>query len=143
MKTESLKINIADLLKDEVYSSQIYEVDAELDDEDDVTFPKPLHIIAHMTKADEGVMAEVEIRGEIELECSRCAEKFKQKVLMHVSDVYESNSSEESRRIDKDLNVDLLPIVREEILISIPIKRLCKENCKGRLSEGSGEQKEL
>lgn len=130
MKTDFLIVNLEELMLLDTYSSKEYKFDVNLIDEEDVFFTKPLKVITHLTKEEEGIVADIDVSGVIELECSRCLERFEQKLKIHINDMFENNFDDEERRINEESEIDLLPIVRAEIILSLPIKRLCKENCK-------------
>lgn len=90
---------------------------------------------------------EVRLRGTIEtqlsLECSRCLERFDTGLSLPVDLVFvpaEDIEKVEGRELVRDeLNtgfyreneIDLAEIVGEQVLLSIPMKPLCKESCKG------------
>jgi len=75
------------------------------------------------------------ISGTIELTCSRCLVKFPQDLNIEVNE----KLSDDTEAVDKDEEVvfidsdtlDITEIVVNNIILSLPIKRLCKENCKG------------
>ncbi|HLV10642.1 MAG TPA: DUF177 domain-containing protein, partial [Halanaerobiales bacterium] len=66
-----------------------------------------------------------EFKGEIVLQCSRCLDKFDYKIKLKM----------DNEILKKDVNdpemIDITNIFVENILLSIPIKVICKKNCKG------------
>jgi len=82
-------------------------------------------------------------RGEIESTCSRCVKDFSLPV-EHQFDIVlspkpteASASSEELRPEDLGLSyysgdeIDLEPLVREQVILALPTRPLCAENCRG------------
>ena len=63
--------------------------------------------------------------GEIVLQCSRCLEKFGYKINLKIDkEILKKNVN------DPEM-VDITEVFIENILLSIPIKVVCKENCPG------------
>jgi len=93
----------------------------------------------------------VHVRGQyqstVELECGRCLEPFPMPVEQELDLFYlpapdqpeEGDQEEEVELSDHDLVVayydddalDLGEMVREQILLALPMKRVCREDCKG------------
>jgi len=86
----------------------------------------------------------VEIRGKINfslsLVCARCLSEFTQPFIEEFDSLFlpgravaVNELSYEDVRANFYIGeeIDILPIVRDTILLSIPIKPLCHENCKG------------
>ena len=87
----------------------------------------------------------VTVRGDVTfalvLECSRCLMEFRQEFtedldvlfLPGFSDTKEKELSEDEVKtlFYGSKGVDLLPVIHDTILLSIPMKPLCSEECKG------------
>jgi uncharacterized protein len=83
------------------------------------------------------------------MECVRCLVEFHQPLHTQFSELYLFNtphstgdlqvksgaqvhaSSEMGVIVPEDGNIDLAPLVREYILLEIPIRPLCRPDCKG------------
>ncbi|MDI6840273.1 MAG: DUF177 domain-containing protein [bacterium] len=89
-------------------------------------------------------MKKVEIKGKIDFSmamvCSRCLSDFTRQFseeldslfLPGMAPVVEELSPEDAKTIFySGEEIDILPIIRDTILLSIPIKPLCSEACKG------------
>ena len=79
-----------------------------------------------------------EIRLSLEIPCDRCLTPVKVDFDLDVDSSIDMNQSEEERAADLDeqpyisgnyLDVDQL--VRNELLLNLPMKVLCREDCKG------------
>ena len=106
------------------------------------------HLGVHIDRDDGG---SVHVQGHLEaragLECGRCLDPFAfsvdQKVdlffLPHEDDGEEDEDEDEVELSESDLVVayyrgdrlDLGEVVREQIFLSLPMKRLCQEGCRG------------
>jgi uncharacterized protein len=87
-----------------------------------------------LTRTPKGILIEADFSSSIAAECVRCLDEYEQKLHIAFSDLYafHSNSVTDSGLIvPEDGNIDLLPLVREYLLIEIPIKLVCREDCKG------------
>lgn len=93
------------------------------------TFDTPLHIIGTITNRKEGLFADINIKGSINVKCDRCLDDFKYNIDIFAKD-YLDGSDEHVEENFFD-NVDLTDIVVENIILSLPMKFICKEDCKG------------
>ncbi|WP_341458640.1 DUF177 domain-containing protein [Clostridium tetanomorphum] len=69
----------------------------------------------------------------MELTCSRCLEKFSKDIEIEVNEKFSSdnaNKDDDYIFIDSDA-IDITEIIENNITLSLPIRRLCKEECKG------------
>jgi uncharacterized protein len=104
----------------------------------DFSFSKPMILNVTINKSHKDIVIRGKIRTEVRLSCARCLEPFAYAVDTDM-DISFIPSSEQSRQADVtyDLEfydgetIDLSKGVRDQILLSMPIKSLCKESCKG------------
>lgn len=130
MDKSSLIIRVGNLLNSSVGSSENHEINAKIADEEDIKFANPINVKIKIINADNKLLTKVCITGFVGLICSRCARDFDCKIAT-VTDATFSSDEGGEYLISSDLTIDLLPVVREAILIEIPIKRLCSEKCQG------------
>lgn len=83
------------------------------------------------------------VKGEMELDCSRCLEPFRVPVDLRFDHLYlphtEASAVVEQEVEDDDLEtsyyqddqIDLGELVREQFYLTLPMKPLCIEDCKG------------
>jgi uncharacterized protein len=133
-----IKIDVSDLLKKKSAQKAIdLEVELEGFDFGDeyIKITNPVKFKGILDSIGELLELKGQITGTIELTCSRCLAKFPQELAI---EVYEKLSND-TETVDKDEEVvfidsdtlDITEIVLNNIILSLPIKRLCKENCKG------------
>lgn len=65
------------------------------------------------------------LTGKLLLFCSRCLEKFEYNIEIEIDEEIMKNEIEDLE------NFDLTELFTENILLSIPIKPICSEECKG------------
>ena len=95
---------------------------------------KEVEIDGTVTSDDEIVVMKAKIKAELELTCSRCVDTFIYPIDIDIEERF-TNNSEISENDDavfvKDDVLDISEIVESEIISTLPIKRLCSEDCKG------------
>ena len=83
------------------------------------------------------------LRTELELPCSRCLEPFRFPVDLDFDQRYlpqaEASTEEETEVAEEDLGtsfyrdeqIDLSELIREQVYLVLPMKPLCREDCRG------------
>ena len=105
----------------------------------------PIRFEAHVERIQQDIRISGRIAAQMQMTCSRCLlpheehldEPFEVIYLPGAAD--EKKSLEEIELEEDDLNVSyyhgdfisLTDLVREQLLLMLPIKPLCRENCKG------------
>jgi len=88
-----------------------------------IKFGSPLELAARITRITNALTVDLNIRGRIFADCSRCLNEFEWVFDKDVALNYPLETS--------DVFIDLNPEIREEIILDYPIKPLCSVNCKG------------
>lgn len=95
-------------------------------------------LLAGMGKSKFSLKAETEIT--LDIPCSRCLEPVKSNVFINSSRIIDMKSLEEGNEDDDSLELrnfisgktlDVDKFIYGEILVNLPMKVLCKEDCKG------------
>jgi uncharacterized protein len=96
-----------------------------------------------LLRTDRGLLATVDAEGAMETACSRCLglirapvpiefeEEFVPMVDADTGSPVRLAADEEAFRIDKRFDLDLREALRQYILISEPVKPLCRAECAG------------
>ena len=94
-------------------------------DYQDIGTPFPLQINLDIYNTKDSFMLAGELTGRLLLTCSRCLDKFSFELRVNIKE-------ELLKREIPDLgNIDLTNIIVEHILLEIPMKTVCRENCQG------------
>jgi uncharacterized protein len=97
-------------------------------------FEKPVHIVGEI-RNDTGIISlAASAEFTLNLTCDRCAAEFSRtfKVPLEHVLVTELNDDDNDEFIVVDaMRYDLEPLVREDILLFLPSKVLCREDCLG------------
>lgn len=105
-----------------------------------VKFPSPIEVDVTATLTGDEIIFQGEAYTEVEIECSRCLEIFDLLVETRLQFVVQmldtpqelSSDNEDFEVIPKNqMMLDISQRVREGILLALPLKPLCSEDCKG------------
>jgi len=103
------------------------------------------HLKARVEKGeDESVHVRGRLSARLGVDCSRCLERFEFPVeqpvdLFYLPRVAQQEEEEDVALDDRELvvayytagRVDLGEALREQLLLALPMKRLCREDCRG------------
>lgn len=130
----SLRLNVGFLLKEGVgYTRDIPFEEPTILLADDLT-ARELQGSVNFTRTPQGLYAQGQISGHITLDCTRCLTPVENTLKSRITELFyypPDEAPEGILPIGDDLNVDLTPIVREDMLVAIPIRVLCRPDCKG------------
>jgi len=89
-------------------------------------------------KSEEEFFCQGQLQAEATLECARCLEPFKQKLINDTDFIATSykkdgaiTDDEDRVYYDANLRADLWEIVRQTVILALSLKPLCREDCKG------------
>ena len=100
---------------------------------------------ARVTRTHQGLLLQVKMKARTSSECVRCLEPFELPLEIDFTDLYAFSSNSVSQFgliLPENSIIDLGPIVREEMLLAIPINPICQPDCKG-LCPVCGENQNL
>lgn len=113
---------------------------------EEIKFISPIAVKLHLVNISCAIRVIGSLKGEVSLQCSRCLEVFYYKLERDFKiDLCEKRhqiASEEAELKREDLeksfyegdNVNLIDEIREQIVLSLPMKPVCKEDCLGLCS---------
>jgi uncharacterized protein len=87
-----------------------------------------------IARTPQGLLVIGKFTAALPSECVRCLTNFEQELRIEVNELYAFSSrmvTESGLVLPEDGNIDLAPVIREYLLIEIPIRPLCKPDCKG------------
>lgn len=97
-------------------------------------FTKALKSLVRLSRTREGLLIQVKGGAEVKTECVDCLDEFFLPVYFKFDELYEfpSRKREETDLVlPADGYIDLSEIYREFLILAIPIRCLCQEECKG------------
>jgi uncharacterized protein len=137
-------INVTQLLREPVGSGQSCDINGLLGDDIDGC----VEGTAKMIRTGRGVLVQCELNADIKLICSRCLEAFScpldfavEEEFVRVADMSDdapisSREQPEEFTIDDRNTVDLGELIRQYVLLNLPMKPLCRPDCPG-MKEGN------
>jgi uncharacterized protein len=88
-----------------------------------IRLPSPLKARAEVFQITNAVSVRLSLEGAAVAQCSRCLEDFQIPLKKNLRLNFAVSQEEEA--------IDLDPEIREEIILSYPLKPLCKLDCRG------------
>ncbi len=85
-------------------------------------FSGPLELTASFQRTDDVVLVAVELSGPTQRVCARCLEPYSADYSGRFHLDYQLNPS---------MTLDITEDVRQEILLSYPVRPLCRDDCRG------------
>jgi uncharacterized protein len=89
----------------------------------------------------EGVLISGTVSAPLEGECGRCLDPITQRFESDFQELYVypdtrsgGGAGEDERRLEGDL-IDLEPVVRDAVVLNLPLSPLCRDDCPGLCSE--------
>lgn len=82
---------------------------------------------------EEGIVGQFYVRLSAKITCSRCLASFNLVTEVEFNREFSELVKEDFLPV-KNFKIDILEPLREELLLSLPIKPLCVESCKGLCS---------
>jgi uncharacterized protein len=101
-----------------------------------------LELDLSMTSVSEGVYISGSVRGSLSGECGRCLNDISERFDVHIAELYayadstteETTDEDEVGRMQGDL-LDLEPVVRDAVVLTLPPNPICRPDCPGLCPE--------
>ena len=147
MKREPLKalIDVTQLLKGPVGTSQSHDINGIIGEEVEGFVEGKAKVI----RISQGVLVQSKLNAEVKLVCSRCLDAFlcpisltAEEEFLPIADVssdlaLSSLGQPEEFTIDDKNMIDLGELIRQYVLLNLPMKPLCQPDCPGIKEENS------
>lgn len=96
---------------------------------------------ASIDRSGQTIFVQVEFSGKLKLECSRCLNEFEYPVQGNLRLALKEQAGKSGPAVgdealdfyfdSRHFEVDLGPAIYEEIMVTLPLKPLCSEDCRG------------
>jgi uncharacterized protein len=86
------------------------------------------------SRTPQGILLQLEANVEVSLECVRCLTGFQQPLHIEFTELYAFSQryvTDSGLLMPETGIIDLAPVLREYVLLEIPISPLCRPDCKG------------
>lgn len=132
-----LLINVGFVVKAEAGFEREFEFDVP-----ELFIPPETNLInllgkAYMGRTPQGLVAKIEMSAQTKGECSRCLDPVEIRVATEFTELYafnERSQTESQLLLPKNHQIDLAPLIREYLILDMPLASLCKVDCKGLCS---------
>lgn len=129
-----LLLNIGFIVHQTIGFSREFPLEA-----DEVHIPPDLDLVdlsgkAKVTRTAQGLLLQVRLNALVKSECVRCLDEFNQYLETDFTELYAFNRNsvtDSGLILPENGKINLAPIVREEMLLAIPISPLCRPDCRG------------
>jgi len=146
-----MQINVADL-KNNVGASKNYTVNEQMPNlnvlGEEVKFTQPVTGTVKASNNGNGIEIAGRIRTEVVVHCSRCLREITLPLVADVAELYQEEvatedlkqgQEQDQEKQEKEIGaalfqgdeIDLTDLLQETLLLALPIKPLCQEECRG------------
>ncbi|MCD6288943.1 MAG: DUF177 domain-containing protein [Anaerolineae bacterium] len=139
-----MRYNVAQLLKEASGATRYYQLDVDIGGLDPLLVPVE-HLMGEiaMLRTGTGVLVTGHLVTRVELVCSRCLTPFEAPLAIDVEEEFRPTvdvitgrhlvmeEEDEALWIDDHHVLDLTEVVRQDLLLALPLHPLCKEDCAG------------
>ncbi len=137
-----MRIDVTDILaQSEGYRTSFEIVDEPIELEDMSVAEKTSGELT-LTRSEVGLELDGNFSLVLTLECNRCLHPYALPEHLRIrgefSRLQAGPQDEERWPITKDMSIDLVPLIRQEAILALPIKQLCNPDCAG-LDPDSGQ----
>jgi uncharacterized protein len=142
-----MQFNVAQLMRQPTGATRHYQIDepSGIVDED-LQLVGPIHISVRLLRTQRGVLVTADVQQTVRLQCVRCLTNVERTIPLHIEEEFfpsidmgtglpmhysaEDGVAEEVM-IDEHHILDLTEVVRQELLVNLPARVLCKPDCAG------------
>jgi uncharacterized protein len=90
----------------------------------------------------EGILVSGPLRGSMRLSCARCLKTFDRPFDVSVHELFISDRSDDGDEypLATDGAIDIEPMVRDAVVLSMPFSPLCRPDCRGLCERCGGDR---
>lgn len=140
-----MRYNVSQLLKDHIGAMRNYPIRQDITDLDPSLKPlTDLNGNVDLIHTNDGILVRANLHTSAELTCSRCLTQFSMPVRFKIDEEFypltDINSGARlplpedvdlSATIDSNYLLDLSEVVRQDLMLALPLVPLCRNECKG------------
>lgn len=129
-------ISVKNLLRAEIGTTERFEM---TEDISDIDLPEEIEghnlaVTGKIMRLDDSVGISGKGQAALTLICDRCLDNFDTSIAFSFEREYildRKDKTDEDLYVDKYLNIDLGPELRDEIILAVPFQNICREDCAG------------
>ncbi len=124
-----MRINVTQILAEDLGSTRTYTISGEQPSLEDLELVSPLEGSVQITKSEDGLLVRGRVETTVMLDCHRCLQRYEHPLQGNFSANYTARSVDYP--VLDGTDIDIAPLVREELILSLPSKQLCSADCAG------------
>lgn len=90
-----------------------------------------LQVDLRMESLHDGILVSADIAGTAAGECGRCLIEMEQAVEVEIQELFAYSSDEAFEYEVHEDTIDLEPVIRDAVVLSLPFQPVCQEDCLG------------
>ena len=93
---------------------------------------------ATFSRTQQGLLLQGKFSTKMDLECVRCLEEYTRELSWSLTELYafdKRSITESNLLVPEGGRIDLAPLMREYVLLEVPIQPICRRDCKGLCPE--------
>jgi uncharacterized protein len=140
-----MRYNVSQLLKDHVGATRQYQLHEDISDLDPELKPlTDLNGTVDLIRTNDGILVRANVHTTVELTCSRCLTQFSMPVRLRIEEEFfptidimtgarlpQPDDADPATLIDIHHLLDLTEVVRQGLLLALPMVPVCRNDCKG------------
>jgi len=107
-----------------------------------VPVDRPIEADLLLESVVEGILVTGPLRGSMRFSCARCLKTFEQPFDLEVSELFaaEVEPEDDEYPLGPEGALDIEPMVRDAVLLSMPFSPLCRSDCAGLCERCGGDR---
>ena len=126
-----MHIDVSDILNSDLGTTKRYKLTDEKPDIADIVLISAINGTVELAKLEIYLIARANLVTTISLECYRCLQQYKYPLQFEANAQFAEKPSSDQWPITEAGEIDIAPIVREEILVHTPMQQICRPECPG------------
>lgn len=102
---------------------------------------QPVRVEVLLESVVEGILVSGPVSGEMAYRCARCLKAFTERFTVEVTELFAAGAPEEEDAYPlREGAIDLEPMVRDAVVLSMPFSPLCRPDCLGLCERCGGDR---
>ena len=99
----------------------------------------PLHADVELAPMPGGILVQGSVKATVRHTCHRCLDEWEDVVDVPVAQLYVAEGDDETDYVIDGPEIDLEPMLRDEVLLALPVVPTCGEACRGVVDEAESD----
>lgn len=126
-----MHIDVNDILNNDLGTTQSYILTEEKPNMADITLISPVNGTIELAKIETSLAFRADLATAIYLECYRCLQQYEYPLRLEANAEFAIEPTVDQWPISEAGEIDIDPVVREEILVRVPMQQICRPECPG------------